>query len=179
MRSKLFVFVVLVTASASFTACGGSKNVSAETYASNVCAAASTWVQDLQRESQNVTTAVTGSPTQGKQLLSTLLEHTITSTDTLISALEKAGVPDVKDGDQISSALVDAFTQSKADLEKLRDDVANLSTSDPQAFASGAQALSTKLSQAFDKAGTSLDKLKSPELEKAGNSVQACNSLNQ
>jgi hypothetical protein len=177
MRSKLFVFVVLVTAS--FVACGGSNKVSAKSYATSVCGAAKTWVDDLQRESQNVTAAATGSPAQGKQLLSSLVEHTISSTDTLISALQKAGVPDVKDGDQISKALVDAFTQAKTSLENVRDDVAKLSSTDPQAFASGAQTVSTKLTQAFDKAGSSLDKLKSPELEAAGNSVQACNSLSQ
>jgi len=178
MPSKLVRSVIAaVAASAILVGCGGASKVSARDYASSVCTATGTWVKNIQAESQQMASAITGSPANGKQEISKFLNQVIGQTDTLISKLKDAGTPDVTNGDRIATTFLNAFEQAKTGLESLRGDVSNLPTNDPAAFATAAKKLSDKITQVFNRADTAMGGLKSPELEKAGNGVKACQSL--
>src|SRR2546421_11971447 len=148
MRSNLVRSVaVAVAASAILAGCGGSSKVSARDYATSVCTAAGAWVKNIQSESQQMASAITGSPANGKQEISKFLNQVIGQTDALISKLKDAGTPDVSNGDHIATTLLNAFEQAKTGLEGLRGDVSNLPTTDPAAFATAAKTLSDKITR--------------------------------
>src|ERR1051326_2735974 len=127
--------IPVIVASILFVACGGSSNrVSAKSYATDVCTAAKTWIDDLQREGQTVAKAASGSPETGRQALTAMLDQVVASTDTFISKTRAAGVPDVKDGDQVAAQAVAALQQVKADMQKLRGEAAKLPTGSAAEF---------------------------------------------
>jgi hypothetical protein len=176
VRSKLLC--VFLIGAAALTACGGSKGVSAEAYATSVCGALKTYLSGLQGFATSVTSAVTANatPENGKAQLQKFVGDLGKATDTLISDLKAAGTPDITNGAQFTSALVSAFEQTKAGVDKLKTEIDGLPI-DLQGFTAGTQKITTDMTTVFDSAGKSLEKLKAPELEKASSTNPNCQSI--
>src|SRR5206468_2538501 len=118
-----------------------------------------------------VASAANASPESGRQALTTMLDQVVGSTNTFISKAKAAGVPDVKDGDQVAAQALTALRQVKADMQKLRDEAAKLPVGSATEFLTATQDFSQKITTSFDNAGKALDKINSPELDQAGNDV--------
>jgi hypothetical protein len=94
-----------------------------------------------------------------------------------VTKLKAAGTPDVKNGKQVQTAIVGAFTQLKSALQTAAGQAGNLPTSSPTAFQSAAQKLGSTVQSSMSGIGSSLSNLKSPDLEAAAKKEPACTSL--
>ena len=95
----------------------------------------------------------------------------------LAADVKAAGVPDVSNGQQISSALQTAFTRFEAALTTYQTQVNQLPTSSPTAFKTASSQLTTSLQQSLGGIGSGLSGLKSPQLVQAASHTPACQSL--
>ena len=90
-------------------ACGGDEagGGGAQAYASSVCQAFSTWVNDIQARNNTLTNALSpqSTPSQQKEQLGVFLDSVIQDTDKLISSVDAAGVPDVEGGERAAQTL--------------------------------------------------------------------------
>jgi hypothetical protein len=153
--------------------------VSPATYTKSVCTAFSGFISSIKaRQAQLKVSAVPNTtPAQGKQLLATFVGGMTTDARKLAADVKAAGVPDVSNGQQISSALQTAFTRFEAALTTYQTQVNQLPTSSPTAFKTASSQLTTSLQQSLGGIGSGLSGLKSPQLVQAASHTPACQSL--
>jgi hypothetical protein len=181
---------VAAAAAALLAGCGGSSSktstgggstakVSPSTYTKSVCTAFSGFITSIKsRQSQLKVSAVPNTtPAQGKQLLATFVSGMTSDARKLATDIRAAGVPDVSNGQQISTALQAAFTRFEAALTTYQSQVNQLPTTSPAAFKSASSQLTVSLQQSLSGIGTGLSGLKSPQLQQAASHTPACQSL--
>lgn len=177
---------------ASLAACGGDdgggegggdeggasgETVSAEAYATDVCAAMREWVTGVQSKIQGLSGDLTSNdPEEGKQVLAGLLGEMSAGVGELASAVEDAGVSDVEGGEEASESIVSAFRDVQTVLEDTQQDFENL-PNDPQAFERGVADLGSALQSALSGVGGSIEEPDSPELLEAFEKEEACSSI--
>jgi hypothetical protein len=153
--------------------------VSPEDYVNTVCTSMSTWVNDVQTMSNDFTTNLDPSADiqAQKDAIVQLFDDMLAATDTLISSLQGAGIPDVDDGDQIQAALSDSFEQARTALDDAKTQVENLGVDDPAAFATELGNIGTAIQSSMSGITGSLSGLQAPELEQAAANEPACQAI--
>ncbi len=161
-------------------ACGrGGGGEAAEGYASKICQAFSTWVQDIQKRNQTLTSALgpQATPEQGKEQLQVFMDSVIRDTDKLINSVESAGVPDVEGGDRAAEQIRNAAEKAKSSFENAREQVNQLSTN-PTEFQQGAQSIGSEISSSLGSLGNELrNRSQSEEIQKAFQEAPTCARL--
>jgi hypothetical protein len=158
--------------------CGSSSSgVSANSYVKSVCGAIKPFVTDIQARSNSLNLTSLSSPAQGKQALEGFMTAAVADSQKAVDQLKAAGVPNVNNGKNISSALVDAFTKVKSALSAAQSQAAALPTGSVAAFRTAGQSLATTIRTSFASIGAGLGGLKSAELSKAAKSTPACQSI--
>lgn len=179
---KIPVLILSILGSLVLAGCGGSSSssgVSAKTYVGSICNAVAPFERDVVARSSALDLTTVKGPTQGKAALQSFLTAIAGDTDSAVSKLKSAGTPNVKNGSQIATAIVGAFSQLSTAMHKAVGEANALSTSNATAFKDGATKLGNDVRSSMSKIGTNLQSntLKSPELQKAAASASACKSL--
>lgn len=149
-------------------------------YMEGLCAAIVTYQEDLEAENASFQEQFSGgtpSPAETKDALVAFLTQAADRTRQLKSDVEALGTPDVADGERIKGAFVSAFQQVVALFAGAKEDVENLSTSDPAALAEGFASAATKLQEAGAGIGASFDDLSSDELTTAATDAPSCQGV--
>jgi len=177
MSRKRNIFAVLASLLV-IAGCGSSSSgVSANSYVKSVCGAIKPFVTDIQARSNSLNLTSLSSPAQGKQALEGFMTAAVADSQKAVDQLKAAGVPNVNNGKNISSALVDAFTKVKSALSAAQSQAAALPTGSVAAFRTAGQSLATTIRTSFASIGAGLGGLKSAELSKAAKSTPACQSI--
>jgi hypothetical protein len=171
----------LVAAALVVAGCGGSSSgsssVSASSYVKSICTAVGTFRSDVQSKITSLGAANITTPAQGKKALQDFLSAASTSSDAAVTKLKGAGTPNVNNGKQISTSLVNAFNTLSSALKQAETSTNNLSTSSKAAFASGAKTIQTNIQSSIQGMLSSLSALKSADLQSAAKNEPACTSL--
>ena len=181
-KPLLCVLVVTVLAS-----CGGgggsggsSDKVDPKTYVHSVCGAVLSWVNSAKQGSTQLqqVVGVGTSPADAKTALGDYMDSLVQKTQTVLSQLQDAGVPDIPNGESVSSAFIDAFQKIQRAFSQARESIAGLSTTSPAAFRAAAQHLGTTLQASLQGIGSSLNKIgQDPALVQATKTDQSCQQL--
>lgn len=179
LRRKTIAAVVLLALALSLAACGGSSSsgVSAGSYVKAICQAIGPFEKDVQSRSSALNLSSITSPAQGKKALQDFLTAIVADTDKAVNQLKAAGAPNVNNGKQISTAIVNAFSEVKTALSQAKDQAGNLPTDSATAFKTAAQGIGTGIRTSMSNIGNSLSNLKSADLENAAKKEAACTSL--
>jgi hypothetical protein len=178
-RKRLALLGALVL-SVALAACGGSSSsgVSAADYVKSICQAVGPFEKDVQARSQAISNLGSGaSAAQGKKALQDFLSAVVADTDQALNKLKAAGNPNVNNGKQIETAIVQAFTTLKTALQTANKSASALPTSSPEAFKTAAQQLGSTITSSMSSIGSSLNNLKSADLEAAAKKEPACQSI--
>jgi hypothetical protein len=182
-RTRLVLIVAFVLAAAG---CGPSNGgaVAPRDYADAVCAGLQTWRQgvtgdstrlsaDLQRRSADIATV--------KAKYTAFYRSVVARTDTLLTAVGRAGAPEVDNGTSYARDLQAALTQTRTGLAAAQRRFATLSTSDLRSYAAGAAKIRDDLGKVFLGVGDTLDQLgrtyPDKGLNKAFEESATCKSL--
>lgn len=161
--------------------CGGSSapaKVSPSAYVSHVCTYVGSWQHYIQSGSAELQRKLATAPdaAAAKQDLQTLVAGWVASSETVVRNLRAAGVPDVKEGKAIATALVLTFASAAEDLRSLDGQVKGLPTEGTR-LRDAMTHLSSSLESSLGKVGTGLQGLRSEELRSAAAQSAACQSL--
>ena len=113
-----------------------------------------------------------------KQSWLDFLDGMIQDTTTLVAKIEALGVPDVSDGRAASSTLKSGFTTLQTDLQKLRDQSADLPTSSPAAFTAAFGPLLKQFQTDMQGFGQDLNQFSGDELDAAFSAAPECAKVN-
>jgi hypothetical protein len=131
--------------------------VAAEEWASSVCGALTDWQGSITASPPDVSDPTDLEAT--KQELTGFLDGVISSTESLVSEVEAAGVPDVEQGDAIASDFQSALESVRDSFSQARSEVESLSTDDPGGFSTSLSEIGTALTQAGTEASTAISEL--------------------
>lgn len=177
MRSKFVRLVSILAVSALISgACGGSEGVEASAFVKDVCTSVNDWVTSIQERAGNLGSELSGETSQAKEKLDEFLGQAVEATDTLIAALDEAGIPDVDGGEDVANALKETFEEAKGALEDAQARVADLPEDDPAAFTEQASTLGTDIQTAMGGLGTTLEEAPE-ELTQAAEDEPACQEV--
>jgi outer membrane murein-binding lipoprotein Lpp len=158
--------------------CGGSSSsVSASDYVKSICAAVGTFRKDVQQKTSSLSASSFKTPAEGKTALQDFLSAASSSADQAASKLKAAGTPNVNNGKQISTSLVNAFNQLSGALKQAQTATGSLPTSSAQAFKTGAQSIQTNIQNSLTSLLSSLSTLRSSELVQAAKKEPTCQAL--
>lgn len=193
MRSARTALVLLTVGVlvVSMAACGGDETAPADggtagsstpdTYALQMCGAASAWMTALQDRNtqlqEELGAADAGDIGAVKDLIVAFLSGAVEDTEGLIDDVSTLPRPDVQDGEQIHNSILSAFTQARDLFADARDQVADLDPSDATAFTQALSDLGTTLGEAGTEIAGSVQGLENAELESAFNDTPACNEV--
>jgi hypothetical protein len=161
--------------------CGsGGSGVSAATYVRSVCNAIYPFERNVVvRESElALSLSAIKTPTEGKRVLQAYITGVAGDTDTAVAKLQAAGAPNVKNGQQISSAILSSFKRVSTAMHAALQQAGALPTASQQAFTTGVRALVASLgsirtiSQRLQSSP-----LKNADLVKAAAKEPACKNL--
>lgn len=175
--------VAAVAAAATLAGCGGSSSsssgASAASYVKSVCGAVIPFEQDVLTRSSAINPTSIKSAEQGKQVLHTFLSAISTDTSSALSRLQSAGTPSVKNGKQISTAIVAAFQRLKTTMTTATTQSSSLPTSSLKAFEAGTQTIIGNVRTSMNAIGQDLQSstLKSTELQAAAAKEPSCKGL--
>lgn len=118
---------------------------------------------------------------QARAVFSRFLDDMVKETDRMVTRIDAAGTPAVKNGPAIRQRLRTLLKQARALLADARRTAATLSVTDSKAFGDGATKVGDAISKQFDLLGGGFDRLDkdfpSPELDKAVAASKACSKL--
>ncbi len=178
---RLKTVSLLLAAGLFVGACGGGGgSADAEAYASRICQAFSTWVNDIQRRNQTLTAALgpQATPAEGKEQLQIFLDSVIEDTDKLINSVDAAGVPDVEGGQRAATQVKNAAARAKRSFESARAQVDQLPTDNRAAFRAGAQQIGTQIGSSLSALGQELrNRAQSQEIRQAFEDSPTCARL--
>jgi hypothetical protein len=153
--------------------------VSAATWLDDFCTALGTWQTELTEGAPDF--ADVSDAESAKDTLVSYLDSVVAATDTLVSDIQAAGVPDVENGEAIASEMRTAIASVGDDFAAAKADVEALSVDDPAAFASGLTDVGTTLTNAGTTAGTTFDQLAeqypSADLDAAAAEAASCQNV--
>lgn len=149
-------------------------------WATDVCGALSTWLEDLQSRQTQVTSDLEGVTdlNEVRGVLVDFLDDAVSETDTMIGEVEAAGTPDVDRGTELQQDFVTGIGQAKTAFEEAKTTAEELPTDDQAEFAQGTSEIEEQLntqSQAIEEAFDELDReYDVPELDEAFDEEPAC-----
>ena len=163
---------------------GGGGEVSADAYADGVCTSISSWYQSIETSSRDLVEeaeTLSADPVTGKEIVLGFLQDTIGLTDTLVTDLERVGVPDTPTGQQTADELVSGIGDVRDLFSQARDDTAALPTEDEEAIVTGLQDIGTALQDSATAVGARFEEVLSseddPELAEAFETTPSCSEL--
>lgn len=176
-RRVVPVLVVVGLLLVGMTSCGtgGSKKVDSATWAKDVCTRTKTWVKDI-TDATPKTSEIGSDLTKGRTALVAFFDRSVKVTDTYLGKIDKAGVPDVKDGGAVAKDFKGALSKMKTALQTSKTKAEALSTTDSQAFARDAKKLSDSLTAAGNSVKTSLDDVRTKHPDAAAKFKTAFNA---
>lgn len=189
-RSKLAAVGMSLLLALALAACGGgddegagggsaaeddsSESVSAEAWASDICTSVTDWGSKIQEQAGALSTDFqSGSPEEGKEVLTSFIGDAVTETETLLDSVEAAGVPDVDGGEEFAQELNAAFTEARDILVDVQGQIEALPT-DPQGFQQAAAEIGPSVQEALGAVGESISEPESQELKDAFEQEEAC-----
>jgi hypothetical protein len=175
-------WLAMLVAAAALTGCGsssGSSGVSASSYVKSVCGAVIPFEQDVLNKSGSINPTSVKNAAQGKQVLHQFLSAISNDTSSAVSKLQSAGTPSVKNGKQISSAILTAFQHLKTTMVQATNQSASLPTGSLTAFESGTQTIIGNVRTSMNAIGKNLQSstLNSSDLKKAAAKEPSCKGL--
>jgi hypothetical protein len=179
-RSRKGLLLVLVVTLLAACGGGGGSKVDPKTYVHDVCGAILDWANAAKQGSTQLQqlSSVGTSPSDAKKALETYIDNLITETQTAVSKLQSAGVPDVPNGDSVHNAFVDSFQKVEQAFSSAKDAISKLPTTSPGAFQGATKHLSTTLQSSLQSVGSSLNKIgEDPALVQASNNDSTCQQL--
>jgi hypothetical protein len=168
-----------VVAAVLLAGCGSSSSssVSASAYVKSVCTAVGTFKKDIQDKTASLSSASVTNPAQGKKALQGFLSAAASGAETAASELKSAGTPDVSNGKQISTSLVNAFNQLSSSFKQAESSANSLPTSSAAAFKAGAVSIQSNIRNSLTGLLSGLSGLQSSDLAKAAKAEPSCTSL--
>lgn len=150
--------------------------VSAAVWAKDVCTTVRPWAGKIQTAvtSTQSTLDRSSAPNVVKPQLTQLFFGAAKATDTAIAEIDKAGVPEVDNGEQIAKDFRAALVSARDAFAAAQTSVQGLNTSDKKKFDAAVSQVGTKLKQDYAKAGKNIQKATSDELTKAFEKEPAC-----
>lgn len=163
-------------------ACGGQggsttkDRVPAAAWAKDVCTTVRPWAGKIQTAVTNTQTTLgkSSEPKVVKPQLTQLFFGAAKATDTAIAGIDKAGVPEVDNGEQIAKDFRAALVSARNAFAAAQTSVQGLDTSDKKKFDAAVSQVGTKLKQDYAKAGKNIQKATSDELTKAFEKEPTC-----
>jgi hypothetical protein len=187
MRRRMAIVLValgILVAGACSGSDGGSnggadaETVSAETYATGVCGAIADWVDEIQGLNEDLQANLDPSSIDAlKDTMVTFLDDVIASTDTVITNVEDAGVPDVEDGEAAAQHLLTGLRDSRGVFQDARDRVEAMPTDDPAAFGEELQTVGTDIQTSMSTIGEDLGRFESPVLDDVSKDIPECEAV--
>ncbi len=175
---RLRLVTTVAAVAVALASCGGGE-VSADTYASDVCHAFGTWLHSVQKHSGELTKGVRpgASPEEGKEALRGYLDHLVHETEMLNKEVDKAGMPDVEGGEKFAESVVHVSEEAMTSFEEARKKVDTLPTDDPAKFREGASELGSSIRTSLQKVGSEVSQPESAELRSAFRESRECREL--
>jgi hypothetical protein len=174
MRRWIGVLVALVLLTG--TAACGSKKVPAQTWAKDICGTIRPWAQGIQSSVTNTKSAVAKgtAPAASKVQLQKVFGDAVTATDKAVKGVDKAGVPDVKNGEQVAKQFRGALVAARDAFAKAEKAVKLADTKDKAAFDTDIGRIGTQLGKDYEAAGKKINVTKSDELGKVFAKTPQC-----
>jgi hypothetical protein len=166
--------VVLCTLVLLTGACGGGPTAPA--WAASVCDALAPWrteISALTSSAQQQMTAQT-TPAQAKENLVRLMAGAEQASEDARRGVADAGVPDVPQGDAVSSGFLDSLTAVRDAYGRAKRSIEGLDTGRSGPFYDGVKAAVDTLNKEYDASALDTSKLDSPELKQAFDEVPEC-----
>jgi hypothetical protein len=153
--------------------------VSAQTYAQRLCANMQSYIDEVAILSTDYARELDPAAELDEQrdALLVFLDDVLVATDRLIAGIERGGVPDVDDGEEVVAAIGDTFAEARAILVDARGQVEEISVDDPQTFADQRNEIGETIQASLGEIGTSLASIDAPELTAAFNADPECAAL--
>jgi hypothetical protein len=172
--------ISLVVAALALGGCGGSSpsGVTPTAYIKSVCTSLGSWSSGIRTAGNQLQAAATGtrSLAAGKQQYQTFIVALVTDTGRAVSDLKTAGVPAVKNGKQISDALVGAFTQARSGLSQAATQAGAIPTTSAAAYQAAATGVTASIRQTLGQIATVRPE-RDPRLRAAAAKEPACQAL--
>jgi hypothetical protein len=164
----------------------GAKTVPAAQWMTKFCTIYGDWIQTIQQASQELqslsSTADGTDLTAAKNSLVEKLSQSIDATDTAVSDLEAAGVPDAQNGKKIDTMILTAVQRAKSVFQDAESSAESISITDAATFVTDTKKLNGDLSTGLNDAFSGLSKInkldKSGTFKKLSNKNKACKALN-
>jgi hypothetical protein len=159
------------------TGCG-EKKVSAQTWAKDICGTVRPWAQSIQSSvasTKNSTSASTP-PDTAKAQLKKVFGEAAKATDKAIKGVDKAGRPDVTNGDKIAKDFLSALVAARDAFVKAEKAVAKVDTSDKKAFDDQVGKIGQQLGKDYEAAGKKVSVTQSAELKTVFDKTPECSS---
>ncbi len=162
-RPVRLVLLVTFLLAGLVAACGPSNggDVAAGDYAKAVCSGLLSWRQGVAGDSARLSTALQASSDVRtvKARYTAFYQGVVKRTDTLLTAVGKAGAPKVDNGVAYARDLTAALTQTRTGLANAQRRFAALPINDLKSYATGAARIRDDLGTVFLGVGTALDQL--------------------
>jgi len=143
-----------------------------------LCTSAASWLRSIEGRTSTIENELAHvSPAEGKHYLESLLSTSVSDTQSVVSSLRTAGVPDVNNGKKISSLVISSFEDITTRLGSLQSQLASINTSNPAAFQATAKSIREHVREAPLRLGIGLAGVNSPELQKAAAESPVCKSV--
>lgn len=155
-------------------ACGG--GATPQAWASEVCQALGPWrteISTLTARAQQQMSAET-TPTAAKENLARLFQGAKDASEAARLGVEKAGVPDVDDGEKVAQGFLTSLSGVRDAYDKALQGIEALDTGQAGAFYSGVEQVVTTLDSEYDKTALDTSSLQSEELREAFDQVPEC-----
>jgi hypothetical protein len=150
--------------------------VSAADYAKGLCAALTSWAQDVQTSGTNFDPSGTDLETIKQQWLD-FLDGVIATTDSMLTEIQNLGTPDVPGAEDAINQLTTAFQGMRDSFHSLRDQSADLPTSNRSEFTTRFQTLVSDFQTNISNLGQAFSNISNDELDKAFQDEPACSSV--
>jgi hypothetical protein len=180
----------LLAASVAFalTACGGggdSDRVAVSDYSTSVCTALRTWQQHLREGSSILASRVQTEPSLAvvRDQFVKFYADAVEETESMLEGVEKAGVPDLAQGEQVVETLLQALQRfpdlirdAQANAQALPVDNEALFTQKAQTLGVEFRAATMELATLFEQIG---EEHAAPELTRSTNSDTTCTEFRE
>jgi hypothetical protein len=168
------VLLTLVVLCASLVGC--SSTAGPRVWAASVCNALAPWRMEIgtlaTRTQQQMTAETT--PAQAKENLVRLFGGAESASESARAGVERAGVPDVEQGEEIANSFVASLSGVRDAYGRARGGIAALATSPQATFYTQVAAVVQKLDEEYQKTELDTTNLKSEELKQAFDETPEC-----
>lgn len=155
-------------------ACSGQPG--AQAWAAVVCTTLGPWrseIDSLTNRAQAQMTAET-TPGQAKENLARLFDGAATASEKARAGVERAGVPDVDDGQRIADGFLGSLAGIRDAYGQARTGIQSLATRPSETFYAQVRQVLDQLNANYEKSSLDTTKLESVELRQAFDSLPEC-----